>query len=160
MKTLLVLLIALSSGAVMAKTPAEVLRVDFTGFTFMNFCSLEPVAVDGGDLLIVLRRDYGGDVNGVHLVNKVAGHFQATGLHSGGEYLVNVTAPSSFLPISNNNINPVNGAGMVNLVSNVEIINLSEPGTGVSKVKALIVTVLGDVPDTKVLDVSYECIGR
>ena len=161
MKHLLTAISILFSGLAMANSPAQVQRVDFTGFPFTNFCNGEPVIVSGGDLTVILRQDFGGDVNGVHLVNKVAGHFDAIGSYTGSDYLVNVTAPSGFLPLSTSNSNPVNGAGAVNLVSNVEVINLSDPGSGVSSVKALIVFVVdGDgAGENKVIEVSFSCTG-
>lgn len=119
MKYFVLALMLCISSVTVAKTPAQVQRVDFTGFPFTNFCNGEPVVVMGGELLVVIRQDFGGDVNGVHLLNKVAGSFRAAGQFTGDDYLVNVTAPSNFLPLSTSNTNPVNGAGAVSLVSNV-----------------------------------------
>ena len=161
MKYFVLALLLSVSVSTLARTPAQVQRVDFTGFQFTNFCNGEPVVVSGGELLAVLRLDFGGDVNGVHLVNKVAGSFRAVGQFTGDDYLVNVAAPSNFLPLATSNTNPVNGAGAVSLVSNVEMINLSNPGSGLSKVKALIIFVINGngVGENKVLEVSFECIG-
>ena len=161
MKYLIFAALLLLSSITLAKSPAQVQRVDFTGFTFTNFCNAEPAVVSGGDLLIVVREDLGGDVNGVHLLNKVAGSFRAVGQNTGSDYLVNVNAPLSFLPYSNSNTGPANAATAVSLVANVEMINLSQPGSGVSKVKALIIFVAdgSGVGENKVLEVSMRCVG-
>ena len=155
----------LAFGSAQANTPAQVEKVDFTGFPFTSLCSGETVVVSGGEITIVLREDFAGspnDVNGVHLLNKAVGSFGAVGLLTGDEYRVNVVAPSSFYPnVTVNNSNPSNPGAVSNLVAQIELINLSSPGTGVSKTSAIIVFVRlpSGEGENKVLEVSMECVG-
>ena len=153
-------------GTAHAGTPAQVLRLDFTGFEFVSMCNAETVTVLGGDITILLREDFAGspdDVNGVHLLNRAVGSFSGVGLLTGDEYRVNVVAPSAFYPnVSVNNSNPSNPGAVANLLAQIEIINLSTPGSGVSKTSAVIVFVRlpSGEGENKVLEVSMECIGR
>ena len=143
-------------------TPAQVLRFDFTGFQFTPFCNpADPVIISGGTLTVVVRADFGGDVDGVHLVNKAVGSFRGIGLTSGDEYLVNLTAPSDFFPTLSNS-NTANTATAVNLVAHVEIINLSNPGSGISQLQIIIVFVRDGTGfgENKVLEVSMRCVGN
>ena len=145
-------------------TPAEVLRIDFSGQILSNFCNLadpDPVMVSSGILTVVVRADFGGDVNGVHIVNKAVGSFRGIGLASGDEYLVNVAAASNFFPMLSIS-NTTNGATAVNFVAHVEIINLSNPGSGISQLQIIIVFVRDGTGsgENKVLEVSMNCVGN
>lgn len=166
MKKIVFTLLLLACGAAQANTPAQVERVDFTGFEIVSLCTSEPVSVLGGDLTVILRQDFAGDpddVNGVHLLNRAVGSFRGVGLLSGDEYRVNVVAPSSFYPnVSINNSNPSNPGAVSNFVAQIELINLTNPGSGVSKTSAIIVFVRlpsGD-GENKVIEVSRECVGQ
>ena len=169
MKILILASLLFVSTVASAKVPAEVLSIDFTGVVLNNFCNLaDPVVVSSGTLHVVFRPDFGGDVNGVHLLSKIAGSFPALGQLSSDNYRVNVTAPSNFVPIPGSrlsNSNFVNDSGMANLLIHIEIINLSNPGSGISQLKVVIVSVTDGTTDpgfgvNKVLEVSMECVGQ
>ena len=154
-------LLFVSSITSAAGTPAQVLRIDFTGAMLTNFCDLvDPVIVSSGILTVVVRADFG-DVNGVHIVNKAVGSFRGIGLASGDEYLANVTAPSNFFPMLSIS-NTTNGATAVNFVAHVEIINLSNPGSGISQLQIIIVFVRDGTGfgENKVTEVSMNCVGN
>lgn len=161
MKKLLFCLLLVSVNAAMANTPAMTTRVDLTGLKFENYCTGEPATITTGDLGIVFRPDFGGDVNGVHILNKVAGQFSAMGDVTGNQYLVNIAAqsPANLPGVSISNF--VNGSGVANLLVHVEMINLSDPGSGISRVAAVIVFVTDGTGDgnQRVLKVSMDCIG-
>ena len=150
-----------ASSITSANQSAEVVQFDWTGRVLNNMCATaDPVMVTSGILHIVVRRDSLSDVNGFHILSKAAGSFPAVGLSTGDEYLANVSAPTTFLPASNQNF--ANGPGMTTFIANVEIINLSNPGSGVSKLHIVIVAVFSSEGsgENKVLEVSMECVGQ
>ena len=166
MRRIIFALLFIFLGTAHANTPAQVFRVDFTGFPFTSMCNAETVTVLGGEIMILLREDFArgpDDVNGVHLLNRAVGSFSGVGLSTGDEYRINVVAPSAFYPnVSVNNSNPSNPGAVANLLAQIELINLSNPGSGVSKTSAVIVFVRlpSGEGENKVLEVSMECIGR
>ena len=161
-------LLLVSSISSATKTPAEIWHLDFTGFEFGNHCEpADRVTVTSGVIHIVVRADFGGDVDGVHLLSNAAGSFRGLGQETGDEYLVNVTAASSFLPVSGDISisNFVNGSGMANVLFHIEMINLSDPGSGIAQTKIVIVSVTDGTTEpgfgeNKVLEVSRECVGQ
>jgi hypothetical protein len=168
MKILVLASLLFVSTVASANEPAQVRRIDITNIEFNNFCNpADPVLVPSGTLHVVFRPDFGGDVNGVHLLSKTAGSFAGLGLGTGDQYRVNFTIPSRFVPIPGSrlsNSNFVNGSGMANLLFHIEIINLSNPGSGVSQLKIVIVSVTDGTTDpgfgeNKVLEVSMDCKG-
>ena len=168
MKILVLASLLFVSTVVSANEPAQVLRLDFTGAEFGNFCNpTDRVMVSSGTLHVVVRPEVGGDGNGVHLLSKVAGSFPALGLDPGDASRVPFPDPGNFLPISGSisNSNFVNGSGMANILFHIEIINLSNPGSGVSQVKIVILSVTDGTTDpgfgeNKVLEVSRDCKGE
>lgn len=161
MKYFVLAVLVFASSVASANQSAEVIHFDWTGRVLNNMCApTDPVMVTSGTLHIVVRQDTLADVNGFHILSKVAGSFPAVGLSSGDEYIANVSAPTTFLPASNQNF--ANGPGMSTFIANVELINLSNPGSGVSKLHIVIVTVFSNAGsgENKVLEVSMECVGQ
>ena len=161
MKKLLSIIVLMASVNAFANTPATTLEVDISGSQFPNHCTSELVQLTSGALRLVVREDFGGDVNGVHLLSKTAGSYRGIGATSGKEYIVNIAANApSILPVSVSNF--VNGAGTSNLLVHIEMIDLSDPGSGVSQVQAVIVGVIDGTGDfnQRVLNVSMDCKGQ
>lgn len=160
MKYLLLASLLFVSSVTSANQSAEVVRVDFMGFEFTTVCSEEIVTVSSGVLHILVRQDTL-NVNGFHILNNVAGSFRAVGQSTGDEYLVNVTAPSR-PPLTSSIQNFATGRGATNLILHLEIINLSNPGSGISLVQVVIVNVFStpNIGENKVFEVSMECVGR
>jgi hypothetical protein len=163
-KKLIFSLIAVLPLAAMAEpVKPTVMTLDLTGAGLFNHCYAEPVTVTSGSGQLIVRQDFGGDANGVHLLHRLNGRGEASGLLTGNRYLFSFNVPPAFYP--NTSTNNQNGDhGMVNFIANVEMINMDDPGSGVSRLNVVIVTVLdftnGVVADTKVLSVSRECTGR
>jgi hypothetical protein len=161
MKRMFLLLTLLAPCLGFAGVPADTARVDVTGLQLTNYCAGETVTVTEGDLAIVFRPDFGGDVNGVHILNKVAGSFTAIGNSSGSEYRVNIAGQSPILMPGVSISNFVNGSGVANLLIHIEQIDLTHPGEGISQVKAVIVFVIDGTGtgNQRVQEVSMACVG-
>lgn len=149
------------SQVALANTRANTLRVDFTGQQFSNLCNGEIVTVTGGELQVVYRFSIAGELSGIHILSRVSGVFPGIGNSSGDEYLVQLIAPSLLFSSAHLNLNPINSAGSSSLVTQASLINLTDPGSGISQVRFVINFVVDGTGfgDLKVFESSLECIG-
>ena len=160
MKIFLVSLLLVLSGTAAAKFPAQVMTIDFTGFPFTDFCTGDTVFVESGDIRVIFRQDIAGDRNGRHLVNHAVGSFDGIGL-SGDRYRVNVVAPSFLDPNSIVNVSPPQStAGVTNIIFNIVLINVTSPGSGVSKTHGVLVFIVNGIGefDPKMVEISETCV--
>lgn len=158
MKKLLLMLTLFAPCLAFAGTPPEVIRVDATGQQYTNSCTGEKVTVTDGDFVLVYRRDYRPDANGIHILNKAAGSFTAIGNDTGHEYRVNVTGRQPDIPSV---LNSHDYIGVLNITIHLEVIDLSNPGSGISQLRVAIVIALDGSPtgSSRVDEVFWGCVG-
>ncbi len=135
---------------------ATTFLADFSNFSFFNGCSGENVlTLPGSYLHGVFRVDAD---NGLHLLNRSAGHVFARGVLSGEEYVVNIR--NEAFPLANlpTGVNLVDGNGAINIVNTMTILQPLNPGSGAFVAQILIVVTQHDgVNVVRVSSVTGEC---
>ena len=148
-----VLLIVASS---VCASPATTLKWDVSGYSFYNACTDEWVRPELGETLQAVIR-YTEEHNGVHLVNRMAGHVSAYGVSTGDSY--GMSALMTPLPFFQN-VQLQDGNGAVQTFIRWEIVKPADPvGVSIGQQVLRIVFRGNDVVDVTAEPLDTVCSG-
>jgi hypothetical protein len=157
LKKLIVALGVLVFASAANANPATTLMLDVSDFSFYDACTDESVRPNLGETLQAIIR-FSEDNDGLHLVNRMAGHVTAYGVSSGDDYMISAL----FTPLQNvfQNAQLQDGNGVVQTFTRWEIVKPADPvGVSISQQILRIVFRGNDVVDVTAEPLDTVCSG-